>query len=44
MSWLLLTLANRFERRAEWLEWAESGLDFLGRAMDSTTMGACSFM
>ncbi len=31
MSWLLLTLANRFERRAEWLEWAESGLDFLER-------------
>ncbi len=31
MSWLLLTLTNRFERRAEWLEWAESGLDFLER-------------
>ena len=31
MSWLLLTLFNNFEQRADWLEWAESGLTFLER-------------
>ncbi|MBI3880282.1 MAG: AGE family epimerase/isomerase [Verrucomicrobia bacterium] len=29
MSWMLLTLHNTVERRAEWLAWAESGLNFL---------------
>jgi N-acylglucosamine 2-epimerase len=29
MSWMLLTLYNTVERRAEWLEWAKRGLDFL---------------
>ena len=31
MSWMLLTLYNTHDRRAEWLEWAESGLGFLRR-------------
>lgn len=31
MSWMLLMLFNSVERRAEWLEWAESGLRFLER-------------
>lgn len=31
MTWLLLTLFNNYERRPEWLEWAESGLTFLER-------------
>ena len=31
MSWLLLTLFRNFEQRSEWLEWAESGLNFLER-------------
>ena len=29
MAWMLLTLYNQWERRSEWLEWAESGLTFL---------------
>lgn len=29
MSWMLLTLHNTVERRAEWLAWAEGGLRFL---------------
>ena len=29
MSWMLLTLYQERERRAEWLAWAESGLRFL---------------
>ena len=28
-AWMLLTLYNHHERRAEWLEWARSGLSFL---------------
>ncbi len=31
MSWMLLTLYNTVERRAEWLEWGTSGLTFLER-------------
>jgi N-acylglucosamine 2-epimerase len=31
MSWMLATLYSTVERRAEWLEWAESGLAFLER-------------
>jgi N-acylglucosamine 2-epimerase len=31
MSWMLLTLYLEAERRPEWLEWAESGLDFIQR-------------
>lgn len=31
MSWMLLTLYNHYQRRPEWLEWAESGLQFLER-------------
>lgn len=31
MSWMLLTLYNTVERRQEWLEWAEGGLQFLER-------------
>jgi N-acylglucosamine 2-epimerase len=30
MSWMLLTLYQEYERRPEWLAWAESGLRFLG--------------
>lgn len=29
MAWMLCTLYNRCEQRAEWLEWARTGLDFL---------------
>lgn len=29
MSWMLLTLYQEYERRPEWLAWAESGLSFL---------------
>lgn len=29
MSWMLLSLYNGFERRPEWLEWAQSGIRFL---------------
>lgn len=29
MSWMLLTLYQEYERRPEWLSWAESGLNFL---------------
>lgn len=29
MSWMLLVLYLEHERRPEWLEWAQSGLDFL---------------
>jgi len=29
MSWMLLTLYQEYERREEWLAWAESGLRFL---------------
>jgi N-acylglucosamine 2-epimerase len=29
VSWMLLTLYNTVEKRAEWLEWAEGGLRFL---------------
>lgn len=29
MSWMLLTLYNTLEKRAEWLEWGRSGIDFL---------------
>jgi N-acylglucosamine 2-epimerase len=28
MSWMLATLHNTIERRAEWLEWSKLGLDF----------------
>jgi len=28
-AWMLLTLYNRHEKRAEWLEWARSGIRFL---------------
>ena len=31
MSWMLLTLYNTFEKKPEWLEWAQSGLRFLDR-------------
>jgi N-acylglucosamine 2-epimerase len=31
ISWMLLTLFNTVEQRAEWLAWAKSGLDFLNR-------------
>ena len=31
MAWTLLELFNRFEKRPEWLHWAESGLGFLER-------------
>ncbi len=31
MTWMLLTLHNTIEPRAEWLQWAESGLRFLER-------------
>lgn len=31
MAWMLLTLYNTFEKRPEWLEWGESGLDFIER-------------
>ncbi len=31
MSWMLLTLYNTLEKRSEWLQWAESGLEFLAR-------------
>ncbi len=31
MSWMLLTLYNTVERRKEWLEWAQSGIEFLER-------------
>jgi N-acylglucosamine 2-epimerase len=31
MSWMLLTLYNTVEPRAEWLAWAKSGMDFLHR-------------
>lgn len=31
MSWMLLTLYNTVEPRAEWLEWAEQGLSFLNQ-------------
>lgn len=31
ISWMLLTLHNRFERRPEWLAWARSGIDFLNQ-------------
>jgi len=31
MSWMLLTLWHTFERRPDWLAWAESGLRFLDR-------------
>jgi N-acylglucosamine 2-epimerase len=31
MSWMLLTLHNTVERRAEWLAWADAGLRFLER-------------
>jgi N-acylglucosamine 2-epimerase len=31
ISWMLLTLFNHFEKRAEWLAWAKSGLEFLNR-------------
>ncbi len=29
MTWMLATLYNTVERRPEWLEWAQSGADFL---------------
>jgi len=29
MCWMLLTLYNTIEKRSEWLEWAERGLEFL---------------
>ena len=29
MSWMLLTLHNRYEKVPEWLEWAKGGLRFL---------------
>lgn len=31
MAWMLLELFNGFEKRPEWLAWAESGLGFLER-------------
>jgi N-acylglucosamine 2-epimerase len=31
MSWMLLTLYLESQGRPEWLEWAENGLDFIGR-------------
>ncbi|MDX9973944.1 MAG: AGE family epimerase/isomerase [FCB group bacterium] len=31
MSWMLLTLYNTVEQRPEWLQWAQSGLEFLDR-------------
>lgn len=31
MSWMLLTLYNTIEKRPEWLQWAEKGLEFLDR-------------
>jgi hypothetical protein len=31
MSWMLLTMYNTVEPRAEWLEWAQRGLEFLDR-------------
>jgi N-acylglucosamine 2-epimerase len=31
MSWMLMTLYLESQGRPEWLEWAESGLDFIGR-------------
>ena len=31
MSWMLLTLYLESQGRPEWLEWAESGLDFIAR-------------
>jgi len=31
MCWMLLALYNTVEKRAEWLEWAERGLEFLER-------------
>jgi len=31
MSWMLLTLYNTVDQRAEWLAWAKSGIDFLNR-------------
>lgn len=35
MSWMLLTLYQDYERRPEWLAWAESGLRFLeGKCVD----------
>ncbi len=31
MAWMLFTLYNTVERRAEWLEWGRHGLEFLDR-------------
>ena len=31
MAWMLLELWNTIEKRPEWLNWAQSGLDFLAR-------------
>ena len=31
MSWMLLTLYNTVDQRAEWLAWAKSGIDFLNQ-------------
>lgn len=31
MAWMLATLNNTFERRAEWVEWSKQGVDFLNQ-------------
>lgn len=43
MSWMLLVLYLEMERRPEWLEWAESGLRFLGEKCTDPADGRLFF-
>jgi len=43
MSWMLLTLHLEYERRPEWLEWAENGLRFMEEKCLDPTDGRMFF-